>query len=65
MSKYESGSYHVITFDAVGGKLERKTGLTSYGEANRWGHMQLKGEKAHSFVSMRVVYNSVSNKGMW
>jgi hypothetical protein len=65
MAKYKSGSYHVIIFNDVGAKTKRKTGLSSSGDANAWGKKQIEKGKAHSYVTMRVIYNSVKPNGAW
>lgn len=60
MSKYDTGSYHVVLFDRYGSKLDTLTGFSSLTVAESIGQMAV--DEQHdvvSYVVTRILKNSL------
>ena len=65
MSKYNTGSYHVVTFDKYGSKIETIIGATSYLEAVDLGNNAMTLDPnagVASFIVYRVLFNSLDKE---
>ena len=66
MTKYDTDSYSVTTFNARGAKiLKISLGNVGLVKATEWAREKLQEGEAHSFVVERVLINSMDQKESW
>lgn len=65
MSKYETGSYHVLLFDRYGSKQHTQRGFTGLLVADAYGQSRIQEEDMASYVVIRVLRNSLDHLGSY
>jgi len=66
MTKYDTDSYSVTTFNARGAKiLKISLGNIGLAKATEWAREKLQEGEAYSFFVERVLINSMDQKASW
>ena len=65
MNKYQTSSYHVITFDGMGSKIDTTVGFGSLSDAQEAAEQMMQQEHAASYAVLRVIVNSAQTSNKW